>query len=79
LAGGGARCPPSTLEEILTVNKRKMLKGYGQVCADHAEKHVKAQYKRFDKERRAEWKVKALAELNAGAKALPRQRKKKSA
>lgn len=67
------------LEEILTVNKRKMLKGYGQACADDAEKHAKAQYKAFDKARRAEWKAKALAELAAKAKELPalaRRRKK---
>ena len=33
------------LEEILTVNKRKMLKTFGGVSAEDAEKHVKTQYK----------------------------------
>ena len=64
------------LEEILTVNKRKMLKDFGKVKTKVAEAHVKAEYKIFDKARRAEWKAKALAELNAKAKALPRPKKK---
>lgn len=63
------------LEEILTVNKRKMLKHFGSVKSERAEAHAKAQYKIFDHERRAEWKAKALAELNAKAKALPRPKK----
>jgi hypothetical protein len=66
------------LEEILSVNKRKMLRGFGGASADDAEKYAKAQYKIFDKARRAEWKAKAIAELNAAAKALPRSRKKPS-
>ena len=64
------------LEEILTVNKRKMLKDFGKVKTKVAEAHVKAEYKIFDKAHRAEWKAKALAELNAKAKALPRPKKK---
>jgi hypothetical protein len=64
------------LEEILAVNKRKLLKGFGNASADDAEKHARAQYKIFDKARRAEWKAKALAELNAAAKVLPQSKKK---
>ena len=67
------------LEEILTVNKRKMLKGYGRACAEDAEKHVKLQYKAHNKARRVEWKANALADLAAKAKELPaptRRRKK---
>lgn len=66
------------LGEILAVNKRRMLKGFGSVSAEDAEKHAKSQYKIFDKARRAEWKAKALAELNTAAKALPRPKKRKA-
>jgi len=40
------------------------------VSAEDAERHAKSQYKVFDKERRAAWKEKALAELNEQARAL---------
>ena len=66
------------LEEILNVNKRKMLKRFGGASAEEAERHAKAQYKMFDKARRVEWKQKALAELNAAASLLPRSKKKPS-
>lgn len=63
------------LEEILTVNKRKLLKGFGTVSADDAEKHAKEQYKIHDKVRRAEWKAAALTQLKASAAAIPRPTK----
>jgi hypothetical protein len=66
------------LEEILNVNKRKMLKRFGGASAGEAERHAKAQYKIFDKARRAAWKEKALTELNAAASLLPRSKRKKS-
>ncbi len=65
------------LEEILNVNKRKMLKRFGGASAEEAERHAKAQYKIFDKARRGDWKQKALAELNAAASLLPRSKTKK--
>ena len=65
------------LEEVLTLNKREMLKNFGGVTTRHAEAHAKGQYNIFDKHRRADWKAKALNELNAKAKALPRPKKKK--
>jgi hypothetical protein len=67
----------SRLEEVLTLNKRVMLKDFGGVTTRRAEAHAKAQYKIFDEERRAKWKAAALAELNTKAKALPRPKKKK--
>ena len=45
--------------------------------ARDAEQHAKGQYKIFDAARRADRKARALADLNAKAKALPRARKKK--
>jgi hypothetical protein len=54
-----------------------MLKRFGGASAEEAERYAKAQYKIFDKARRAEWKQKALVELNAAASLLPRSRKKK--
>jgi hypothetical protein len=65
------------LEEILAVNKRKMLKRFGLVKSERAEAHAKEQYKIFDDARRIEWKLNALADLNSKAKALPRPRTKK--
>jgi hypothetical protein len=58
------------LGEILEVNKRKILKGFGTVKTKDAEAHAKAQYKIFDQGRKAERKAKALDELNAKAKSL---------
>jgi hypothetical protein len=58
------------LEEILTVNKRKMLTGYGKAKAEDAKIHAKNQYKIFDKARRAEWKTQRLAELSNAAKSI---------
>lgn len=63
------------LEDVLALNKRKMLTDFGRVTTKRAEAHAKAQYKIFDERRRAEWKAAALAELNAKAKALPRPKK----
>jgi hypothetical protein len=65
------------LLEILTVNKRRMLKGLGRLSAEDAEKHAKAQYAIFDRDRRAAWKVMALAELNEQARSLGSGRKRK--
>jgi hypothetical protein len=65
------------LLDILTVNKRKMLPDLGKISAKEAEQYAKAQYKVFDAARRAERKARAIADLNANAKALPRTGKKK--
>lgn len=67
------------LEEILTVNRRKLLKGHGVVKHEDAEAHVKKQYKEFDQRRRDERKALAVIELNEAVKQLrpPRGRGKK--
>jgi hypothetical protein len=65
------------LGEILTVNKRHILKDFGRANSKDAEAHVKTQYKIFDKARRAERKAKAVSELNAAGKLLGRPKKKK--
>jgi hypothetical protein len=44
--------------------------------ADSAEKHAKTQYKILHNARRAEWKAKAQAELNAAAKVPPGPRRR---
>ncbi|HXE00338.1 MAG TPA: RhuM family protein, partial [Hyphomicrobium sp.] len=58
------------LKEILDLNKRKLLKGYGSIKTEDAEAHAKAEYKKFDKERKAARKAKALEELNARARSI---------
>jgi hypothetical protein len=64
------------LVEILTVNKRLMLKGFGTVKATGAKKHAHAQYQMFNEQRR----MKEITALNEAAKSLPAPRgKKKSA
>lgn len=67
----------SKLEEILTVNKRRMLPDYGRVTSTRAKAHVEAEYKKFDKARRLEWKQAAIIDLNKAAKALKGPKKKK--
>lgn len=64
------------LLEILTVNRRKMLQGFGNISHEQAEDHSKRQYKIFDKARREERKANALAELNERSKALPKPKRK---
>lgn len=64
------------LEEILTVNKRLMLRNFGGTSATRAKAHVEAEYKKFDKARRAEWKQAALTDLNKAAKRLRGPKKK---
>jgi hypothetical protein len=59
------------LGEILTVNKRLTLPHGPRTTKAVGEKHAKAQYKLFDKERREERKRQALAELNEQAARLP--------
>lgn len=66
------------LEEILTVNKRRMLRDFGRVSTTRAETHAKAEYKKFDKARREQWKQVAIADLNKSAKALRGAKKKGS-
>lgn len=63
------------LLEILTVNKRHMLQGYGRVKSAVAKQHAQAQYKIFKEQRR----LKEIDALGAAAKALGNPRKKKSA
>lgn len=58
------------LREILDLNKRKLLPGYGSIKRENAEAHAKAEYKKFDKERKAARKAKALEDLNSRARAL---------
>lgn len=58
------------LKEILDLNKRKLLSGYGSIKRTDAESYAKAEYKKFDKERKAARKAKALEELNSRARAL---------
>ena len=61
--------------EILTVNKRKILKGFGHAKTEDADAHVKLQYKMFDKTRRTKRKARAVNELNAAVKSLGRPKK----
>lgn len=66
----------SKLVEILKVNKRLMLMGFGTVKAPEAKKHAHAQYIHFKEQRR----MKEITELNEAAKSLPKPGKgKKSA
>jgi hypothetical protein len=65
------------LEEILTVNKRKILRNFGSVRRDQAEAHAKNQYKIFDEARRQERKAAALAELNDATRNLRASKKKR--
>lgn len=64
------------LGEILTVNKRRMLRNFGGTTSARAKAHVEAEYKKFDKSRRAEWKQAALTDLNKAAKRLRGPKKK---
>jgi hypothetical protein len=65
------------LEEILTVNKRTILRNFGSVRRDQAEVHAKNQYKIFDEARRQERKAAALAELNDATRNLRASKKKR--
>lgn len=64
------------LGEILTVNKRKILKGFGHAKTEDADAHVRSQYKMFDETSRTERKARAVTELNAAVKSLGRPKKK---
>lgn len=67
----------SKLVEILTVNKRHVLRGFGSVKSSVADAHVKEQYKIHKEARDVERKAKAVAALNAAAKALGKGKKSK--
>ena len=63
------------LGEILTVNKRKTLKGFGRVKSEDADTHVKNQYKIFDRARRIDRKASAVADLSKAARSLRTSKK----
>ncbi|MBS0231939.1 MAG: virulence RhuM family protein [Proteobacteria bacterium] len=62
------------LSEILTVNKRVMLKGFGHVTAKKAKDHAHAQYDLYKETLR----MKNVTELGEAAKALPKPRRGKN-
>ena len=67
------------LDEILTVNKRKMLPDGPRATTAQGNRHGKTQYNIFDKKRREDRKASALADLNHAAKTLPKRMSGKKA
>ena len=65
------------LLEILTVNRRHMLQGFGRVSASAAKKHAHAENKKFSEARKVA-AVEELKQLAAEKKSAPRSRSKKS-
>jgi hypothetical protein len=63
------------LGEILAVNKRHMLQGFGKAKAEDAEQHAIAEYKKFKAARKA-GAIKEIGSALSAIKALPKPRTK---